>query len=185
MAAEVALWRAAGLCRLALRTQWTTTRLLSSVAAGGEPPSDDAKRGRFADLEALRRERALCPPPERTQPAPPRDARSIPKPSYEQLLLNKNIVACGSAEAVLDLATARPAVLNGVIVPTALMKLAKLIGKGKPARWLENDARFQQLLAAAVALMERKEVGSQGFSNMLYACGQLGITPPVDWLQRF
>ena len=159
-------------------------RLLSSVGAG-EPPGDDAKRGRLVDLEALRRERALRPPAERTQPAPPRKVYSTLKPSYEQLQLNKNIVACESPEAVLDLATARPALLNDVIVSTALMKLAKLIGRGKPARWLEKDARFQQLLTAAVALMERKEVDAQGFSNMLYACGQLGITPPVDWLQRF
>ena len=180
----MALSRAAGLCRLALRTRWAVVRLLSSVGAG-EPPSDDAKRGRLADLEALRRERTLRPPSERKQPAPPRKVYSTPKPSYEQLQLNKNIVACESAEAVLDLATARPALLNDVIVATALIKLAKLVGKGKPARWLENDARFQQLLTAAVALMEPNMVGARGFSNMLYACGQLGITPAADWLQRY
>ena len=58
------------MCRLALRTQWAALRWLNSVGAGGEPPGDDAKRGRLVDLEALRRERALRPPAERTQPAP-------------------------------------------------------------------------------------------------------------------
>jgi hypothetical protein len=86
---------------------------------------------------------------------------------------------------VLDLATARPALLNGVIVSTALMKLAKIIGKGKPARGLESDARFQQLLSAAVTLIECKEVDAHGFANLLYACGQLSITPPADWLHRY
>ena len=67
----MALSRAAGLCRLALRTQWIATRLLSSVAAGGELPDSENKPGRLVDLAALRRERVLRPPAERTgMPAP-------------------------------------------------------------------------------------------------------------------
>ena len=181
----MALSRPAGLCRLALRTQWAAVRLLRSIAVGGEPPGDDAKPGRLVDPEALRRERALRPPPERKQPTPPRKARSTSRPTPEQLQLNADIVACASTEAVLDLATARPALLNGVIVSTALMKLAKNIGKGKPARGLESDARFQQLLSAAVTLIECKEVDAHGFANLLYACEQLSITPPADWLHRY
>ena len=50
----MALSRAAGLCRLALRTPWVTTRLLSSVVGPGESPGGEAKPGRLADPEALR-----------------------------------------------------------------------------------------------------------------------------------
>ena len=181
----MALSRAAGLCRLALRAQWTTTRLLSAVAAGDAPSGGDSEPGRSTDLAALRRERALRPPAERTQPAPPRKLRSTSTPSYEQLQLNKDIQACTSAEAVLDLATACSALWNGVIVATALMRIAKVTGKGEPTQRPESDARFQQLLAAAVLLMERKEVDAYGFANLLYACGQLRILPPDNWLESF
>ena len=180
----MALSRAVGVCRLALRTQWAVVRQLGS-AASGDPLGDDEKRGRLVDLEALRRERAPRPPTERTQPAPPRKVFGVPRPTPEQLELNKNIGASASAEAVLDLATARPALLNGLNVCTALMKIAKLVGKGKPAQWLENDARFQQLLAAAVPSMERKEVDAYGFTNLIYACRQLDIVPPDSWLESF
>ena len=179
----MALSRAAGLCRLALRSQWAATRLLSSVAAGGEPqPGGECEPGPHL---AVRRERAPRPPTERTQLAPLRKASSIPRPSNEQRQLNADIGACASAEAVLDLATARPTLLNGVNVCTALMKLAKLVGKNEPAQWLESDARFQQLLAAAVPLMERKAVNERGLATLLFACGQLGIVPSSTWLAVF
>ena len=181
----MALSRAAGLCRLALRTQWACVRLLSSVSAGDEAPGSEDKRGRLVDLEALRRERALRPPAERRPYAPPRKMYSRPRATPEQLQLNADIGACATAESVLDLASARPALLNGVNVATALIKLAKIIGKGEPTLWLESDARFQQLLAAAVLLMKRKEMDERGFSNLVYACGQLGIVPPSNWLVVF
>ena len=136
----MALSRAAGLCRLALRTQWACVRLLSSVSAGDEAPGSEDKRGRLVDLEALRRERALRPPAERRPYAPPHKMYSRPRATPEQLQLNADIGACASAEAVLDLVSAHPALLNGVIVPTALLKIAKLIGKGRHAQWLESDA---------------------------------------------
>ena len=103
----MALSRADGLCRLALRTQWACVRLLSSVAAGGEAPGVGDKPGRLVDLEALRRERALRPPAERTQPAPPRKAVRTLRSSREQLKLNKAIRDSTSVDAVLDLAVAR------------------------------------------------------------------------------
>ena len=73
----MALSRAAGVCRLALSTQWACVRLLSSVSAGGEAPGSEDKRGRLVYLEALRRQRALRPPAERTQPVPPRAAHAV------------------------------------------------------------------------------------------------------------
>ena len=178
----MALSRAAGVCRLALRTQWAVVRLLGSAASGGELPGDDKKRGRLVDLGALRRERALRPPAERRQPAPPRNARSN-RPTAEQLRLNAELLACSSAEAVLGLVSSRLAVFNEVNAATALLIISRRVGKGETARWFSSDARFAQLLSAAESLFAR--MAPQQLSNALYACGQLGNTPPTDWLQRY
>ena len=176
----MALLRTAGLCRLALRTQWACARLCSSVTAAGEAPRDGAKPGRLFDLEALRRERRPL-----AEPAPPRRVLSGVKPSYEQVQLNKAITRCTSVDQVLDLAAAQPALLNGVIVSTALSVTARLMANREPARGLKADARFKQLLRAALALMESGQMDAQGFSNMLYALGQLGIAPPPSWLRAY
>ena len=181
----MALSRAAGLCRLALRTQWACVRLLNSVAAGGEPPGGEGKHGRLVDLEALRRERALRPPAERTQPAPPRKVYSTPKPSYEQRQLSKAIRDSTSVDAVLDLVAANPALLDCVGASSALSKIAKLTGKDRPAQWLKADERFKQVMKSACSLMEHGAMDAQGFSNMLYACGKLGIAPPSSWLRVY
>ena len=179
------LSRAAGLFRLALRTQWACVRLLSSVAAGGEPPGSEDKPVRRVDIEALRRERGLRPPAEGTQPTPPRKVYRTPKPSYEQLQLNKAIRDSTSVDAVLDLAAARTPLLDCVGVASALLKTSKLVGNREPALWLKEDKRFKQLMKAARSLMERRAMDAQGFSNMLYACGQLGIAPPSSWLRVY
>ena len=181
----MALSRAAGLCRLALRTQWACVRLLSSVVAGGEAPGDGDKPGRLVDLEALRRERALRPPAERTQPAARRKARRSFVPTHQQMQENKDIGACTSAEAVLNLVRLHLAVLNEVNAATALTVISRRIGEHEhdAARRLSGDARFAQLLAATASLFAR--MAPQELSNTLYACGQLGITPPGEWLQRF
>ena len=182
----MALSRTAALWRLSLRTQWTTTRLLSCVAASGEPQGGEDKPGRLVDLEALRRERALRPPVERTQPVPQRTVQhGSTKATPEQLQLNADIVACASAEAVLDLVASRAALLNTVNLITALHRIYKVIGKGKPAQWLESDARFQQLLAAAIPLMERKAVSVRDFPSLLSTCAQLKVVPPDVWLESF
>ena len=182
----MALCRAAGLCRLALRTQWAAARLLTSVAASGvEPPGDEDKDGRVIETSTLRLEGKLRPPAERSQPASPRKTYTTAPPSYEQLQLNKAIKASNSVNGVLDLAASRPAVLNCVIVSTALSVTAKLMGNSEPALALKTDARFKTLMKAALTLMERGEMDAQGFSNMLYACGQLGITPPPSWLHAY
>ena len=178
----MALARAAGLCRLALRTQWAAVRLLASTAAGDELRSGDEKT-RQADLEALRRERARRPPPERPRLAPPRKVYSTPKPSLEQLQLNKEILACESYAAVLDLVTPRLDSLSGVNVATALLTLARRARLSKASARLSRDARLAQLLRAAESLFGCME--SRELSNALYACGQLGVTPPPDWLPRF
>jgi len=178
----MALSRATGLCRLALRTQWVGARVLSSVAAGGEAPSDDVKPRRLVDLEALRRERGPRPPAE---PASPRRVLSSLKPSYEQVQLNKAITRCTSVDKVLELALAQPALLNGVIVSTALSVIARLMGNREAALGLKADARFKQLMKAALVMMESGRMDAQGFSNMLYACGQLGIAPPPSWLRVY
>ena len=177
----MALSRAAGLCRLALRSQWAAVRLLSAVAAGEPFGGDDVKPGRLIDTAALRRERALRPPAERTPPALPFKAHSTPRPTPEQLQLNKVIGACASAEAVFDLVLSRLAVLNGVNAATALMTFSRLVTKDEASSWLSGDARFAQLLSAAASRFG--QMGPQELSNALYACGQLGITPPDDWLQ--
>ena len=179
----MALSRAAGLCRLALRTQWAAVRLLSAVAVSGElPGGDDVKPGRLIDTAALRRERALRPPAERTPPASPRNTRSILSSTPEQRQLNKAISRTSSVDEVLDLALARRALLDHVGASSAFYVIAKLVGKGKPAQWLKEDARFKQLMRAASSLVERGAMDARGFANMLYACGQVGITPPSSWL---
>ena len=173
----MALSRAAGVCRLALRTQWTVVRLLSSTAAGAESLSDDKKGRRLVDLEALRRERALRPPAERRQLAPTRKA------AREQVQLNGDIQACASAEAVLGLVSSRLAAFNEVNAATALLTISRRVGKNKAARWVSGDARFAQLLSAAKLLFG--QMAPQELSNTLYACGQLGIVPPADWLEQY
>ena len=181
----MALARSAGLCRLALQTQWATVRLLGSTAAGGEPPSDEDK-GRRAHLEAQRSSRSLRPPSERVRRSPlestqPASSRSSFRfATLEQVQLNTAIQACASGEAVLDLVVARLAVLNEVNAATALMTLSRRVSKRDAAAWLSGDARFAQLLRAALSLFGRMR--AQELSNSLYACGQLGITPPAGWL---
>jgi hypothetical protein len=64
---------------------------------------------------------------------------------------------------------------------TALTMIQRRAGK-QSAR-LRSDARFAQLLSAAETLFER--MAPRNLSNALYACGQLAITPPPDWLERF
>ena len=171
----MALSRAAGLYRLALRTQWAAVRLLSSVGAGAEPLAGEDKPGRLIDREALRRERAL-------RPQSIRKAYVAARPSYKQVQLNEAIKVSTSVDAVLDLATARPELLNCVIVSTALCIIAKIIGNSEPALWLKQDGRFKQLMRTACSMMENDLMDAQGFSNLLYACGQLGIAPPPSWL---
>ena len=178
----MALSRVAGVCRLALRTQWAAVRLLGSAAVGGEPSGDDKQRRRLVDLATLRRERALRPPTERTQPAPTRDVSSVQKSSDEQKQLNKAIRDSTSVDAVLDLVVAGQARLDHVGVSSALSMVAKLVDSSKPAQWLTGDARFKQLLHTAHLHMKRVAMDAQGFSNMLYACGKLGIAPPSGWL---
>ncbi len=148
----MSLLRAAGLCRFALRTQWAAVRLLSA-AAGGEPPAGEAKPGRRVDLEALRRERALRPPSDRTPPAPPRKVFYTRYATPEQLQLNKELQACASAEAVLALVSARLAMMNEVNFSTALMTIARRVSKDEAA-WLRDDPRFAQLLRVAQAGFE-------------------------------
>jgi hypothetical protein len=178
----MALLRASGLFRLALRTPWASLRLLSAAAAGGESSAGEDTPGRRVDLEALRRERALRPPSERVPPAPPRKVNSTPKPSREQLQLNKAVTDADDVDDVLALVASRWAIVNGVTLSTALSVIARLAGKREPALWLKDDKRFRLLLRGALSLMERQELGARSFSNMLYACGQLGIAPPKSWL---
>ena len=143
----MALSRTAGLFRLALRTPWAATRLLSS-AAGGEPLSGEPKRRRV-DLEALRRERALRPPSDRVAPALPSRYKQ-PYATREQLQLNKDIQACASGEAVLALVSSRLAVMNEVNAATALITISRRVSKDEAA-WLRDDPRFAQLLRVAEA----------------------------------
>jgi hypothetical protein len=195
----MALLRVATLCRLALRTPLAAARLLSS-AAGGELPDEDKPRRR-EDSEALRHEstlrppsdrappasheRTLRPPAARPVPAPPGVGFSPPRPSREQLQLNRALTTCATVNDVLDLVAARWAPKNCVIVSTALSFIARLAGKREPALWLKDDERFRQLLRGALLLMEREEMDAQGFSNLLYACGQLGVAPPQSWLRAY
>ena len=208
----MALLRAAGLCRLALRTHWASLRLLSSAGAGGEPPAGEDKPGRRVDLEALRRERALRPPSDRARgpiargvragsagsargprgvrsrahhPAarvsPATPGRLVP-PTREQLQLNKELQTCASGEAVLALVSSRLAVLNEVNAATALMTLARRASISEAAS-LSGDARFAQLIDAAASRFGL--MAAQELSNTIYACGQLSIVPPADWLERY
>jgi hypothetical protein len=180
----MALLRTAGLCRLALRTHWAAVRLLSS-AAGGEPSAGEAPPGRRVDLEALRRERTLRPPAAWPVPASPEVGFSPSRPSREQVQLNRALTTCDDVNDVLDLVVARWPLLNCVTVSTALSVIARLLGKREPALWLKDDERFRQLMRGALLLFERQEMDAQGFSNVFYACGQLGIVPPKSWLRVY
>jgi hypothetical protein len=180
----MALLRAAGLCRLALRTQWAAVRLLSAAAAGGESSGGEARQDA---LEALRRERALRPPA--APAAPPRKPSTIYS-SPTQRALNKSIVTCASVDGVLDLVAGQTDLLNAVSVSTALLVLARLQGKVVSSEWLKGDARFRELMRTARSLMQRwlsedRVMDAQGLSNMLYACGQLSIVPPPSWREAF
>jgi hypothetical protein len=161
----------------ALRTRFRVQHVICAADAGGS---------RSVDLEALRRKRAERPQPERTlaartPPAPPRRKTDGPGATQAQLQLNKDIQACASADAVLDLVSLQRAILNEVNAATALTTIQRRAGK--QSAWMQSDARFAQLLSVAESLFER--MGSQALSNMIYACGQLAITPPPDWLERF
>ena len=173
----MALSRVAGLCRLALRTQWAAVRLLSAV---GEPIEGEDRPGRRIDLEALQRERALRPPAALAQP---HKVHTAHKSSYEQRKLNLAIKDSESVDAVLDHVTAGLALIDHVGISSAFYAIAKL-NRG-PAGWLKEDARFKQLMLTARSLMKHKAMDAFGYSNMLYACGQLGVVPPPSWLQVF
>ena len=179
----MALRRAVGLCRLTSRAHWSAARL-PAVGDSGEPPSGEDKRRR-ADLAARRRERGLRPLSEDTQAEPQLDVYGTLRPSRKQVQLNTAIRDSVSVDEILDLVTTRSALLNGVIVPTALSVAAKLIGKREPALWLKSDARFRQLMRSALLMMESGAMEAQGFSNTLYACGQLGVVPPPSWLNVY
>ena len=169
--------RRAALQSSALRTRFRALHVICAADAGGS---------RSVDLEALRRKRAERPQPERPTPArapsaPPRRQFYGPKATREQLQLNEDIRACASADAVLDLVSSQRAVLNEVNASTALTTIQRRAGKR--AAWLQSDPRFAQLLSAAESLFEL--MGPQELANSLYACGQLSIMPPGDWLERF
>ena len=143
-----------------------------------------ADAGRSVDLEALRRSRANRPQPAQPQPAQPQRAplqRQRLKGTPEQVKLNRDIVACESADAVLDLVASHLTVLNGVNTSTALLRLARCAGKR--AAWLQGDPRLAQLLSAAEQLFEDTE--ARNLANTLYACGKLGLVLPSDWLKRY
>ena len=180
----MALSRSAGLCRLALRTQFAVVRLLATVGGGGEAPSVEATRRRV-DLAAPRPDPALRPLSDLAQPEPPRKVISNAKPAYEQVQLNKVIRDSVSVDEILDLVTMRSALLNCVSVSAALSVIAKLIGKREPALWLKSDARFRQLMRATLSMIESGTMDAQGFSNTLYACGQLGVVPPPSWMRVY
>jgi hypothetical protein len=177
------LLRAAGLCRLALRTQWASMRLLSAAAGGGELSAGEDRRRRV-DLEALRRERAERPPAAReppTSPLPSRYTSNLGRTNDWTVALNAEIQACASAEAVLDLVAPQLERLSAVNACTALLTIQRRAGGA--ATWLDEDARFTQLLEHSARVFER--MAPRNLSNSLYACAKLGITPPDDWLQRF
>jgi hypothetical protein len=149
----MALLRAAGLCRLALRAPWAAVRLLSSTSGGERLAGEDKPAGRRVDLEALRRERALRPPVDRAPPALPRKVHRSGYATPEQLQVNKELQECASGEAVLALVSSHLAVMNEVNVSTALMTICRRVGKGE-ATWLRDDPRFAQLLRVAQAGFE-------------------------------
>jgi hypothetical protein len=168
----MALSRAAGVLRHALRMQWAAARLLSAAPAG-----EDASR--VVDLAALRRERALRPPSERAQRQPPRQQRA----SGRQLALNQDMLASPTLEAALDLASSNSAVLNHVNVATALVTMSRLVDRREPPAWLRDDARFAELLRVTAARFG--DMDERGLATTLHACGRLGAALPAAWTERF
>jgi hypothetical protein len=163
-----------------LRTRVVVLRLL--CAAGGA--DGEGKPGRRVDLEALRRNRAERPPAARQPPTPPRYrqyASNLGRTNDWTVALNAEIQACASAEAVLDLVAPQLERLSAVNACTALITIQRR-ARG-PATWLQDDARFAQLLDFAARVFER--MGPRELANAVYACGKLGIVPPADWLERF
>ena len=193
----MALSRAAGLCRLALRTQWAATRLLSTAASGIEEPDVvDGLRPERSDLAAVdtpRRDRGSAASGSE-QPAgverlrhdrgheASRPALGVAVPTREQVQLNKTLTACGTVDGVLDLMTEHVSRLNCVNVSTALLAIQRRRSERETAEWLKGDARFRQLLKVARRQMEGDAMDAQALSNVLYVCGELGTRPPPSWL---
>ena len=180
----MALARAAGLYRVALRTQWEAVRVLSHAAAGGELPAGE-QTAQGDDLEMARRDRPLRPPAAPSAPAP-RVHRSEPLgvsfPSREQVALNKALTACGTVSGVLALVAERVDVLNCVNVSTALLAIQRRRSELETAEWLKGDPRFRSILKVARRQMERDAMDTQALSNVLYVCGELGTKPPPSWM---
>ena len=166
--------RRAGLRLRALRTRGRVAHVTCAADAG--------RGSRSFDLGALRSSRANRPQPaQRARPQPAPRQYSGPRATPEQVQLNRDIVACESADAVLDLVASSLTVLNGVNASTALVRLARYAGKR--AAWLQGDPRLAQLLNAAERLFAA--MGTQNLANALYACGKLGLVLPPEWLKRY
>jgi hypothetical protein len=171
----MALARAAGLYRLALRTQWEAVRVLSHAAAGGELPAAEQKP-LVDDLEAARVRSAPAPRVPRSEPL------GVSLPSRQQVALNKALMACGTVRGVLALVAERVDVLNCVNVSTALLAIQRRRSERETAEWLKGDASFRSLLKVARRQMERDAMDPQALSNVLYVCGELGTRPPPSWM---
>lgn len=172
-------------CCIATRragAQWSalrTCRVTCAAGAGGPSRSVDVEPPSVAPPAP----RAARPAPRAPRPALTRQHASATnaQPTRQQLQLNKSLGTCESADALLDLVASRSAVMNAVNATTALMRLQRCAGKR--AAWLQSDPRFAQLLSVAARSLELME--PRNLANALYACGQLSITPPADWLERF
>ena len=143
---------------------------------------------RSIDREALRRTHAEPPAalprpprPSAGTPAPPRQQRRGQGPTPEQRRLTDDIRACTSVDTLLDLVSSRRAVLSGVNVTAVFTRLQRLAGR--ESAWLQDDARFAQLMSVAESLFETMD--PRGLASIWYACGQCGITPRADWLMRY
>jgi hypothetical protein len=138
---------------------------MKSSGDGGQTPARVIKTGE------LRRERGGSGP----KPSRPRG------PSFrEAVALNKQIMECSSGEAVLALTASHLADLDAVNVSTAFNMLSKL----SPGRDFSADPRFEQLLAAAEARMDK--MGAQALSNVLHACSKLrNVSLSEQWLKKY
>ena len=106
----------------------------------------------------------------------------------QRRLLRYLIGVSDTVDEVLGHTAAHALPLDQADILAALSTIVKLSREGdEPAHWLKTDKRFQEVLSAALSLMESESGALDwvGYSSILHALGQLEVMPPTSWLHVF